>query len=88
MTEFKPATPTAASAAPPPAHGHAPVEETPPPGAPHVPHYPKRIVTSRATVGTPSTAPPPHVNPAKPAALPPAKREYAWQKNRALGKRF
>ena len=94
MTEFKPATPEIVPGSAPPAlhpmHGPAPVEGTPPPGAPHVPHYgvPKRIITSRTTVGVPSTSPPPHLTPEKPAALPQAKKEYAWQKKRELGQRF
>ena len=93
MTAFKPATPQVVpapeAAAPVTTHGPPPVVGTPPPGAPHVPHYPKRIGTSRpALVGTPSTAPPPHLSPPQPKPLPQAKKEYAWQRNRALGKRF
>jgi hypothetical protein len=93
VTEFKPATPTVVTPEAPalhPVHGPAPTEGPPPPGAPHAPHFAvRKVVTSRpGIIGAPSTSPPPHVNGPKPAALPQAKREYAWQKNRALGKRF
>jgi hypothetical protein len=55
------------------------------------PSVTKRVSSRTHTVvGAPSKSPPPHVvvRSSKPAAPAPVKREYAWQKNRALGKKF
>ncbi len=41
-----------------------------------------------AIVGTPSKSPPPHINQPKLAPTKPVVREYAWQRAKALGKRF
>lgn len=80
MTAFKPATPAIAPAP------EAPAVQ------PHVPHYPReavrRIVTSRTAIGVPSPGAPPHIIDRTAKPIPQVKKEYAWQKRRALGKRF
>jgi hypothetical protein len=75
VTAFKPAQPAVTP------HVSTKVETTP--ANMSVPAI-KKIVSSKMTVGTPSVAPPPHMTPPKPAPAKPVKREYAYQRWRAL----